>query len=156
MTQPQPNVHHETAHFSLPTDSGLQLDVKNGSDSTVGDGFDLAPSSMAYPSVNCDSHFNPYPQLKKMVKILLVGDRHSFKFASNWREKRQQCKGLDNDKNYFCQLGVAMSSPVPANGEEVTNRENISVWSADFNSEDPDLMIDCIDYNSILSSHSGQ
>ncbi|KAK7823775.1 hypothetical protein CFP56_035079 [Quercus suber] len=26
-------------------------------------------------------------------------------------------------------------------GEEVTNRENISVWSADFNSEDPDLMI---------------
>ncbi|KAK7840894.1 hypothetical protein CFP56_016094 [Quercus suber] len=26
-------------------------------------------------------------------------------------------------------------------GEEVTNRESISVWSADFNSEDPDLMI---------------
>ena len=72
MTQPQPNVHHETAHFSLPTDSGLQLDVKNGSDmglgsdSTVGDGFDLAPSSMAYSTENHDSDFNPYPQLKKM------------------------------------------------------------------------------------------
>ena len=66
MTRLQPNVHHETAHFSLPTDSGLQLDVKNGSDSTVGDGFDLAPSSMAYPSVNYNSHFNPYPQLKEM------------------------------------------------------------------------------------------
>ncbi|KAK7843270.1 hypothetical protein CFP56_012746 [Quercus suber] len=46
------------APLSLPIDSRLQLDVANGSnlglgfDSTVGDGFDLAPSSMAYSSVN--------------------------------------------------------------------------------------------------------
>ncbi|KAK7833049.1 hypothetical protein CFP56_026031 [Quercus suber] len=45
------------APLSLPIDSRLQLDVTNGSDlglgsdSTVGDGFDLAPSSMAYSSV---------------------------------------------------------------------------------------------------------
>ena len=63
------------APLSLPIDSRLQLDVTNGSDlglgsdSTVGDGFDLASSSMVYSSVNCDSDFNPYPQLKK--KILL-------------------------------------------------------------------------------------
>ena len=73
VTQCQPClVSHETRHLSLPIDSRLQLDVTNGSDlglrsdSTVGDGFDLAPSSMAYSSVNYDSNFNPYPQLKKM------------------------------------------------------------------------------------------
>ena len=72
-TQCQPPlVSHETRHLSLLIDSRLQLDVINGSDlglgsdSTVGDEFDLAPSSMAYPSVNYNSHFNPYPQLKKM------------------------------------------------------------------------------------------
>ena len=64
------------APLSLPIDSRLQLDVTNGSDlglgsdSTVGDGFDLASSSMVYSFVNCDSNFNPYPQLKK--KILLI------------------------------------------------------------------------------------
>ena len=67
VTQCQPPiVSHETRHLSLPIDSKLQLDVTNGSDSIVGDGFDLAPSSMAYSFVNYDSDFNPYPQLKKM------------------------------------------------------------------------------------------
>nr|XP_023877191.1 uncharacterized protein LOC111989631 isoform X2 [Quercus suber] len=64
----------------------LQLDVTNGSDlglgfdSTVGDGFDLASSSTVYSSVNCDSDFNPYPQLKK--KILLI------KFLENMTRAR--------------------------------------------------------------------
>ena len=55
------------APLYLPIDSKLQLDVTNGSDlglgsdSTVGDWFDLARSSMAYSSVNCDLDFNPYP-----------------------------------------------------------------------------------------------
>ena len=73
VTQCQPPlVSHEIGHLSLPIDSRLQLDVTNGSDlglgydSTVGDGFDLVPSSMAYSSVNYDSNFNPYPQSKKM------------------------------------------------------------------------------------------
>ena len=77
VTQCQPPlVSHETGHLSLPIDSRIQLDVINGfdlglgSDSIVGDGFDLAPSSIAYSSVNYDSDFNPYPQLKK--KILLI------------------------------------------------------------------------------------
>ena len=49
------------APLSLPIDSRLQLDATNGSDlglgfySTIGDGFDLAPSLMAYSFVNCDS-----------------------------------------------------------------------------------------------------
>ena len=60
------------ALLSLPIDSRLELDVTNGSDlclgsdSIVGDEFDLASSSMAYPSVNYDSGFNPHPQSKKM------------------------------------------------------------------------------------------
>ncbi|KAF3954975.1 hypothetical protein CMV_019756 [Castanea mollissima] len=73
VTQCQPPlVSHATGHLSLPIDSRLQLDVTNGSDlglgsdSTVGDGFDLAPSLLANSSVNYDSDFNPYPQLKKM------------------------------------------------------------------------------------------
>ena len=73
VTQFQPPLlSHETGHLSLPTDSELQLDVTNGSDlglgsdSIVGDEFDLASSSMAYPSVNYDSGFNPHPQSKKM------------------------------------------------------------------------------------------
>ena len=36
-------------------------------------------------------------------------------------------------------------------GEDVTNRENISVWSADFNSEDPDLMIGMFVQHQVLS-----
>ena len=60
------------APLSLPIYSRLQLDVTNGSDlglgsnSTIGDEFELASSSMAYSSINYDSDFNPYPQLKKM------------------------------------------------------------------------------------------
>ena len=68
VTQCQPPlVSHEIGHLSLPIDSRLQLDVTNGSDlglgsdSTVGDGFDLAPSSMADSSINYDSEFNPNP-----------------------------------------------------------------------------------------------
>ena len=78
VTQCQPPlVSHETGHLSLPTDSGLQLDVTNGSDlglvsdSIVGDEFDLTSSSMAYPSVNYDSSFNPNPQSKKMRTSLI-------------------------------------------------------------------------------------
>ena len=66
VTQGQaPLVSHETGHLSLPIDSRLQLDMTKrsnlglGSDSTIGDGFDLAPSSMANSSVNYDSDFNP-------------------------------------------------------------------------------------------------
>ena len=73
VTQFQPPlVSHETGHLSLPTDSGLQLDVTNGSylglgsDSIVGDKFDLASSLMAYPFVNYDFDFNPHPKSKKM------------------------------------------------------------------------------------------
>ena len=68
VTQCQPPlVSHEIGHLCLPIDSRLQLDVTNGSDlglgsdSTVGDGFDLAPSSMADSSINYDSEFNPNP-----------------------------------------------------------------------------------------------
>ena len=59
-------------HLSLPSDSGLPMDVANGSDFglgfdlTVGHGFNLGSSSLVYPSVNDDFDFNPYPQLKKM------------------------------------------------------------------------------------------
>ena len=51
----------------LPSNSGLPMDVANGSefafglDSTVGDGFDLGSSS-----INDDSDFSPYPESKKM------------------------------------------------------------------------------------------
>ena len=67
-----PLVSHETRQLSLQIDSRIQLDVTNGSnlglgsDSTVGDGFDLASSLVVYPSVNYDSNFNPYPRLKKI------------------------------------------------------------------------------------------
>ena len=59
-------------HLSLPSSSGLPMDVANGSDFglgfdlTVGYGFNLGSSSLVYPSVNDDFDFNPYPQLKKM------------------------------------------------------------------------------------------
>ena len=36
-------------------------------------------------------------------------------------------------------------------GEEVTNKENIYVWNADFNSEDPDLMIGMFVQHQVLS-----
>ena len=36
-------------------------DLVLGFDSTVGVGFDLASSTMADPSANYDSGFNPYP-----------------------------------------------------------------------------------------------
>ena len=36
-------------------------------------------------------------------------------------------------------------------GEDVANRENISVWSADFKSEDPDLMIGMFVQHQVLS-----
>ena len=64
------------APLYLPIDSRLQLDMANGSDlglgsdSTIGDGFDLTPSSKAYSSVTYDSNFNPYPQLKKMILLV--------------------------------------------------------------------------------------
>ena len=53
VTQCQPpQVPPETGHLSLPTDSGLPIDVTNGPDlglgfdSTVGDGFNLSSSSI--------------------------------------------------------------------------------------------------------------
>ena len=51
-------------HLSLPSDSGLPLDVTSGSDFglgfdlTVGHGFNLGSSSLAYPLLNDDSDFN--------------------------------------------------------------------------------------------------
>ena len=51
-------------HLSLPSDSGLPIDVTRGSDFgmgfalTIGHGFILGSSSLAYPSVNDDSNFN--------------------------------------------------------------------------------------------------
>ncbi|KAF3950476.1 hypothetical protein CMV_023778 [Castanea mollissima] len=52
---------------SVPSNSGLPMDVTNGSeftfgfDATIGDEFDLGSSS-----INDDSDFSPYPQSKKM------------------------------------------------------------------------------------------
>ena len=51
-------------HLSLPSDSGLPIDVTNGSDFdlgldlTFGNGFILGSFSLAYPLVNDDSNFN--------------------------------------------------------------------------------------------------
>ena len=73
LTERQPPlVHNDIEHLSLPSDSGVPMDVTNGSDFgleldlTVGHGFNLGSSSLVYPSVNDDFDFNPYPQLKKM------------------------------------------------------------------------------------------
>ena len=66
------NLSQNWAPLSLPIDSRHQLDMTKGFDlslgfdSTVGDGFDLASSSMAYSSINYNSDFNTYTQLKKM------------------------------------------------------------------------------------------
>ena len=57
----------ESSTISLLSNSGLSMDVTNGSEfdfgfqSTLGDGFDMGSSSL-----NDDSDFSPYPQSKKM------------------------------------------------------------------------------------------
>ena len=70
LTESQPP--HYIEHLSLPSDSGLPINVTKGSDFglgfdlTVGHGFNLGSSSLVYPSINNDFDFNPYPQLRKM------------------------------------------------------------------------------------------
>ena len=73
LTESQPPlVPHDIEHLSLPSDSGLPMNVTNGSDFglgfdlTFGHGFNLGSSSLVYPSVNDDFDFNPYPQLTKL------------------------------------------------------------------------------------------
>ena len=57
-------VPDDIVHLPLLSDSGLPIDVTSGSDFdmgfalTVGHGFILGSSSLAYPSVNYDSNFN--------------------------------------------------------------------------------------------------
>ena len=57
-------VPDDIVHLSLPFDSRLPIDVTSGSNFdmrfalTVGRGFILGSSSLAYPSVNNDSNFN--------------------------------------------------------------------------------------------------
>ena len=77
-----PLVSDDTRNLSLPSDSGLQLDMANrskfnsgslnlGNDSTIGDGFDLGSSSVVHPSINDDFDFNPYSLWKKIGNLLI-------------------------------------------------------------------------------------
>ena len=73
LTERQPPlVPNDIQHLSLLSDSGVPIDVTNGSDFgleldlTIGHGFNLGSSSLVYPFVNGDFDFNPYPRLEKM------------------------------------------------------------------------------------------